>query len=237
MDALDISDTIIAKSDQLNADDLVSGPIIVKVTDVRKSTEDQPVIVHIDGGHRPWKPCKTMRRVLVAAWSANGAAWIGRSLELYRDDSVKWGGEPVGGIRISRMSDIPKPLNVSLAMSKGKKSMHRIDILKAPTAPPRQPAPQQQPPVNVLDGFLTACRDRLGLDPEAVRAWASATGLDLAAMGRPDLNALYDGLKPGGGRRASYDEFNSAPAADLTDAERAAIVAAEAESTTPPENI
>jgi hypothetical protein len=134
MSAVDVSDTIVAKSDQLNSDDLIGGPITVTITSVKRSSSgDQPVDVHISGGHQPWKPCKTMRRVLVQAWGKDANQWIGKSLTLKRDPTVKWAGEAVGGIRIHAMSHIEKPLDVSLTETRGKKK--RCVIEKIDTKP------------------------------------------------------------------------------------------------------
>ena len=53
----DITPFIQAKSDQLNADDLIGGPITARITNVRVTGGDQqPVTVELDGGHKPWKP-------------------------------------------------------------------------------------------------------------------------------------------------------------------------------------
>lgn len=131
---MDISDTIVAKSDQLNADDLLAGPITVTVTGVDKVAGEQPVVVAISGGYRPWKPCKTMRRLLVHAWGAEASAWVGRGLRLYRDPTVRFGGDDVGGIRIEAMTHIAKPISVNLTSTRGKKSLHRVDVLKASSA-------------------------------------------------------------------------------------------------------
>ena len=52
-----IADTIKPKSDQLNSDDLIAGPMTVTILGVRRgSTREQPVIIDIDGGHMPYKP-------------------------------------------------------------------------------------------------------------------------------------------------------------------------------------
>lgn len=232
---MSLAETIIPKSDQLNADDLLTGPIVVRIVGARVTREEQPVIIDVEG-RRPWKPCKTMRRVLVAAWGDDETAYVGRWVELYNDPDVTFGTDRTGGIRIGKLSDIPRTMNIPLTVKRGKKKIHTVEPLRPPT---RQngPAPQQQAPVNVLDGFLTACRDRLGLEPADVRAWAAAVGLDIGAMKHAQLVEVFTTLEPGGTRRASFDDFNRAPAGDLTDAERAAIVAAEVESTTPPENI
>jgi len=125
----DISDTIVAKSDQLNADDILAGPITVTVTAVKRTNDDQPVAVHISGGYQPWKPCKTMRRALVAAWGKDPTKWAGRSVTLKRDASVKWAGEEVGGIRIHALSHIEKRMELSLAETRGKKKKFVIERL------------------------------------------------------------------------------------------------------------
>jgi hypothetical protein len=128
---IDVSDTCKARSDQLNADDLVGGPITVIITNVSKAeSNEQPVHIAISGGYQPFKPCKTMRRALVAAWGKNAAEWIGRSMTLFRDPNVKWAGDAIGGIRISHLSHIQKSLDLSLSESKGKKKKIVIQPLR-----------------------------------------------------------------------------------------------------------
>jgi len=127
---LDISDlrhTIVPKSDQLNADQLLGGPMTITVSEVRVSDGDQPVVIRYEGdGGRPFKPCKTMRKVLIHGWGPDGRLWAGRSMTVYNDEAVKFGGESVGGIRISHMTDIAQDMKVSLTATKGKKALHVI---------------------------------------------------------------------------------------------------------------
>ncbi len=132
LEVTDLRPTVIPKSDQLNADQIVSGPIIVTITDVNVTTsKEQPVTIHYEGeGGRPYKPGLTMRKVLILAWGHDATQWIGKSMELFHEPSVKFGGELVGGIRISRMSDIKGDIKVSLAASKGKKALHEIGVLR-----------------------------------------------------------------------------------------------------------
>jgi hypothetical protein len=131
-DATNLRDTVIPKSDQLNADDLLVGPMDITVTKVRRgSGKEQPVDVHWKGGEgRPFKPCKTMRRVLIAAWTDDGAAWVGRSMRLYCDPDVTFGDVRTGGIRISHMTDIQSdPLILVLTATRGRKKEYRIQRL------------------------------------------------------------------------------------------------------------
>lgn len=128
---MDITDTIAAKSDQLNADDLIGGARTVTIAKVSRGDPDQPVHVTTAefGDDRPYKPCKSMRRVLVAAWGPDATAYVGRRMTLYRDDKVKFGGQDVGGIRISHMSDLAKQLKVALLVTRGKRALFVIEPL------------------------------------------------------------------------------------------------------------
>lgn len=130
-----LADTIVPKSDQLNADDLLTGSITVRIEKVtRGSTPEQPVFLHIDGGRQPYKPCKSMRRVLIAAWGAKGSQWVGKRLTLYADMSVSFGGSKVGGIRISHLSDITEPLKMMLTATRSKRAEYTVLPLPAETA-------------------------------------------------------------------------------------------------------
>jgi hypothetical protein len=127
----------IAKSDQLNADDLGGGPRIVTITRVREAEGDQPVAVHFEGDdNKPFKPCKSMRRVMMLCWGKYASSYVGKSMELYRDPEVQFGGMKVGGIRISRMSHIDGDKSMALTAGKGgKKGMYKVRPL---TDAPRQ---------------------------------------------------------------------------------------------------
>lgn len=132
-DISDMTNTIVPKSDQLNADDLIGGPITVTVQSVSKTgADDQPVSIHIGGGRQPYKPCKSMRRLLVFCWGKDGNQWIGRSMTLYCDPSVKWAGTEVGGIRISHLSHIDKQMSVSLTVTRGKRKPYVVEPLTIP---------------------------------------------------------------------------------------------------------
>lgn len=132
-DISNLRDTIVPKSDQLNAEQLLGGTLTITVTSVRRGdSADQPVIIGYDGdGGRPYKPCKTMRKLLVALWGEDGRVWVGRSMVLYNNPDVKFGGVKVGGIRISHMSDIDKDTTLSLTETKGKKAPYTVRKLAA----------------------------------------------------------------------------------------------------------
>lgn len=132
---MDLTDSIAPNSDQLNADDLMAGPRTVTITEVRAGSDEQPVDIHLaEFPGRPWRPSKSMRRVLVAAWGKQSAPYIGRRVTLYRDPEVTFGRDKVGGIKISHLSDIPKQLKVALTVTRGKRAPHVVDVLTAPVA-------------------------------------------------------------------------------------------------------
>lgn len=137
IDITDLRSTIVPKSDQLNAEQLLGGPMTITVTDVRTgSGEDQPVSIHYEADNgRPYKPCKTMRKVLILAWGHDGSEWAGKSMTLFHDPAVKFGGQSVGGIRISHVSHIERDIAVALTATKGKKTLHTIKALKAARVP------------------------------------------------------------------------------------------------------
>lgn len=131
--AKNLRDTIIPKSDQLNADQLLTGPITIKITGVvRNTSADQPLTINYDGeAGRPYKPCKTMRRVLIKLWGDDGSQWIGRGITLFNDPEVKWAGAKVGGVRISHMTDIEgDTVQMSITETRGKKSPFTVRRLK-----------------------------------------------------------------------------------------------------------
>lgn len=134
---IDLTKTVIPKSDQLNADDLIGGrALTIKVTGVKLCVEPaQPVSLSFEGDNgKPYKPCKSMRRVLITVWGGDGNKYIGRSLTLYRDDKVVFGGQEVGGIRISHMSDISAPVTMALTASKSARKPYTVQPLKAAPA-------------------------------------------------------------------------------------------------------
>ena len=128
----EIRKSIVPKSDQLNADDLVTGPITVTIEKVSRGDKDQPIVVSIAGyPGRPFKPCKSMRRVLIAAFGDDPKKWIGQRMTLYCDPEVTWAGVKVGGIRISHLSGLSEPKTFLLTRTRGKKSEYTIMPLKA----------------------------------------------------------------------------------------------------------
>ena len=127
INAADLAGSVKTKSDQLNADDLISGPLTGRIVRITKgATPEQPVNIQLSCWHVPWRPCKTERRVLIALWGEDPAAWMGRTLRIQRDAMVAFGGENVGGVRIAGASHIKGEVSVMLNKSKGKKARRTV---------------------------------------------------------------------------------------------------------------
>jgi hypothetical protein len=133
IDVSNLRPTIVPRSDQLNSEELIGRELTIVVSRVEVTgSNEQPVSIHYEGCNgKPYKPAKTMRKVLINAWGEDGRQWVGKSMTLYCDQSVRFGGAEVGGIRISHMSDIPgKVMKLTLLSTKGKKAVHEIKRLE-----------------------------------------------------------------------------------------------------------
>lgn len=135
---LDMTESLAPKSDQLDAVDLVGGPRTFTIENVTRHNAEQPFNFHLADFPRVWRPGKSMRRVIAAAWGARASKYIGQRVTLYCDNSVEFGGAAVGGSRISHMSGIGgKPLKVPLLIKKGRSAIFTVQPLPdvKPTAP------------------------------------------------------------------------------------------------------
>ncbi|MDG1858094.1 MAG: hypothetical protein P8I94_03255 [Emcibacteraceae bacterium] len=126
---MNMKSTIVPKSDQLNADDLINSEMTIVITSVSIVNGDQPVLVHYQNDNgRPYKPNKTMRKVMVALWGEDEAQYTGRAMTLFTNPEVKWAGQAVGGLEIKAMSHIQSNANLNLTATRGKK--RKINIAK-----------------------------------------------------------------------------------------------------------
>ena len=138
----DMAVAVAAKSDQLNADEIMGAPVTVTITGAKvDSSQEQPVSLELEGwSGKPYKPGRSMSRVLVAAWGADSSKYVGQRLTLYRDPDVRFGGIMVGGIRISHMSGLSSALHVPLTVTRGRKAVFTVQPLPdTPTRPVAAP--------------------------------------------------------------------------------------------------
>jgi hypothetical protein len=132
---MDLSETIAPTSDQLDAVDLLGGPRTFTIDRVSAGNDEQPVNIKLAEFPRVWRPGKSMRRVLVACWGPDAAAYVGRRVTLFCDTSVRFGGQEVGGTRISHLSHIDKPQKVALLVTRGKSAMYVVQPLVETATP------------------------------------------------------------------------------------------------------
>ena len=161
---MDISETLAANSAQQNYDEYLAGPKTVTVAEVKQGTAEQPVNVElVEFPGKPFKPAKSVRRVLAAAWGTDASQWTGRRLTIYGDPSVRYGGKEVGGLRVSHVSHIDKPITVALTVTRGKRAPFTVQPL--PDAPPVPPIPDD---VQTLAQYQDYYRHRAqnGASPE-----------------------------------------------------------------------
>ena len=138
---MDISDSLAANSNQQNYDEFLAGPKTVTVSEVKKGSAEQPVEVHlVEFPGKPFKPAKTVRRLLAKVWGTDASQWAGRRLTIYGDPDVRYGGKAVGGLRVSHVSHIDKPVEVLLTESRGKKRSHAVHPLAEPAPTPYAPS-------------------------------------------------------------------------------------------------
>ena len=136
---MDISDSLAANSAQQNYDEFLAGPKTVTVSEVKKGTAEQPVEVHLaEFPGKPFKPAKSVRRVLAAAWGTDASQWAGRRLTIYGDPEVRYAGKAVGGLRVSHVSHIDRPVTVALTVTRGKREPFTVQPLVEAVYTPSQ---------------------------------------------------------------------------------------------------
>lgn len=142
------------RSDQWNADDFIGGPRTFTIAGVKHGTAEQKYDVElVEGEGRVWRPPLTMLRLLMAAWGDDTAVWVGRRVTLYRDETVRFGPDAVGGIRVSHMSDLPggKRFSTKVTEKRGKRATLSVEPL---TEAALQPLPRALPtPEDIAAAF------------------------------------------------------------------------------------
>lgn len=177
---MDITSTTEPRSDQLNFDDVATQDMTITIVEVKQGPPDQPVELHNEEHPgRPYKPGKSMRRVLIAAWGPEASAYVGRQIRLYGDPTIRFGKDAVGGIRIRALSHLREPLTVALTVTRGKRAPYTVEPIAAPNP-------------DVLDAALN---DILGAEsmPALKAAWdlAGTRGV----QGHPAVIAAKDQRK------------------------------------------
>lgn len=114
-------------TDQLNYEDFLGGVTrIVTITGVSKGRKEAQYDISIEGDDRYWRPAATVLKLLVLAYGDDDSNWIGKRAQLFGDPDVKMKGVKVGGIRVSHLSHIDKPLTASLTVTRGQSATFTI---------------------------------------------------------------------------------------------------------------
>jgi hypothetical protein len=200
---VDLSKAFLSKTDQLNSSDLTRNAIFtIKniVFDNEKKEQKvsvylSPAPVNADGVEVPWKPCKTMGRVLIASWGDDASLYIGRKIELYTDKDVSFGVEKVGGIRIAALSNLPnndQSFTAMLPSARGKKKAYTVRLIKTELLA----YPQDSFNKN-KDGFIKAILDKKATIDDIIGK-ARSKGFELSKDQLDELNSslLKKELKP-----------------------------------------
>jgi hypothetical protein len=145
--------SIVPNSEQINAEDCAAtGPITVTVKAVRRGSKEQPIFIDLVEHDREYRPCKTCRRILIAAWSDDPVKWIGQRITLFCDPSIVFGGIKVGGLRISRLSGIDKDRVFMLSTSRGKKA----EVVIQPLADSPEPTEKERLYIDEITKMIAA---------------------------------------------------------------------------------
>ena len=161
------------RSDQWNGDDFASGPKTFSIgTVVDGKAEAKYDIELTDGGERVWRPPLTMLRILMATWGEETELWRGHRVTLFLDPEVMFGGDKVGGIRISHLSHLDKPLLTKVTKKRGRRENFTVQPLTEPA-----PNPAPKPTTEPTREQIAACTDLAEL-----RDWWKAAGPELRAQ-------------------------------------------------------
>ena len=160
------------RSDQWNADDFLGSPQTFTIAGVKAGSAEQKYDLILEGENRFYRPPLTVLRLFIAAWGDESENWIGQRITLYRDDSVRFGSDAVGGIRVSHMTGLPgnKPFAVKVTSSRGKRSLIKV-----------QPLVEQSPTITAPP--VTAERISKSVDVKELRdMWESTNDPELRAQ-------------------------------------------------------
>ena len=177
MSEIDVSKAIQPRSDQQNADSLLSGPRTIRIRDIafNPEAELQPLWIYFDGDeNKPWKPCRTATRCLVSIWGKDAKKWIGLSCTIYCDADVTFSGVKTGGIRVSHMEGLDAPRTLMLTKTRGKKGATVIKPLVVQKDKQKEKsAAQPEPYVPTIDkdALFSDARENAALGRKDFGKW------------------------------------------------------------------
>ena len=203
---------IAAKSDQINAADLAGGQsLIITVRSVRPGPDAVQQPWEIVSDHPTvYRPCKTMRRVIIGCWGGvvqrphptepgkfvdelDWSSWVGKRIELHTDPTVRFGTDVTGGIRIRALSGLRQAWSQSLPVSRGKVVKFVVGVLPDVAQQPAKPAtvaPTELPKfVAAVEGLAA------GLTVPLLREYLAASGIEIDTLDARALSAVVADLR------------------------------------------
>ena len=132
------AESLMAKSDQINAADLMGGPITIKIAGLTvKNSEVQKWTMRLDGNDKFFRPCLGMRRLIAEIWGTPDK-YAGGAMTLYREGDTQYGGKEVGGTRISHITGIDAPVSVTVPIRRGVMRTYVVRPLTVATSAPTE---------------------------------------------------------------------------------------------------
>lgn len=168
----------IAKSDQIDADNLIGGITMdVTIQAVQRGpSNEQPLQLVLKETEKFYRPSKTFRRALIGCFGDDPANWIGQRLRLVRNPDTMFGGVKVGGVEVSHVS-IKEPMVFMLAKTRGRKGEVRVGVIPNPTTPMPAKVKEAAAKVKASAPAAPASRGTVSGDPAES---------DLSDIGTPD---------------------------------------------------
>lgn len=224
---IDMSKHIIRKTDQMNAEDLLGGPRTITIRDIKEtSSNEQPISLYFEGdNNKPYKPNLSMRKILLACWGKDGRAYVGRSMTLFNDPTVKWAGQAVGGLRISHLSDINGPKTIPITVTRGVKKGFKVAVLNVQS---NNQGPQYEAEIEELEAATQRGTDVLRTTLERIKsadinAFRHVKQLHLDRLlsdARKADQALIDGMGPDSTGEDLTDKANNDDLDDIFPGDR-----------------
>ena len=98
------------------------------------------IVIEFRESQKPFVPCLTVRKLLAAFMPKELDKWPGIRLELFADQSVQFGGQKVGGVRLSAASCLTAPFSMSVCAARGRRAIITVMPLQ------QQKLEKQTPP-------------------------------------------------------------------------------------------
>lgn len=193
-DVTDAREFMVIKSDQMNYEDFISGPQAFIITKLgRKMDKGEPrLMVYLSGREKtPWIPSKGMVKCLsnISGWGPNLKDWIGRSITLFGEPTVMFGGKELGGIRVSHISHIEEQYVTKISERRGVRTDYLIKPMRELSADPYPQAKFDQalPTIKsklasreiTLQQVIAQCQKTGQLSAEQLKALEEAAPVDI----------------------------------------------------------